>query len=176
LKINQFTIKDFKYDEENDEYICPEGNRLHFSSYHKRNGNKIFRAKVSHCKNCKNKKKCTSAKSRTLAVSVNKKIIEETIKLSKTKKYRQAMYYRKQIEALFGEAKMQMGLNQAKFRERWNVSEQFLLTATAQNIKRLIKGIKLRIKPGNINKILNKVELFLIKIQTKIFLRLNYNF
>jgi len=32
-----------------------------------------------------------------------------------------------------------MGLRVAKFRRLWNVEEQFLLTATAQNIKKIVK-------------------------------------
>jgi hypothetical protein len=46
---------------------------------------------------------------------------------------------RKLIEGLFGEAKEYMGLRVAKFRRLWNVEEQFLLTATAQNIKKMVK-------------------------------------
>jgi len=32
-----------------------------------------------------------------------------------------------------------MGLRVAKFRQLWNVGERFLLTATAQNIKKMVK-------------------------------------
>ena len=32
-----------------------------------------------------------------------------------------------------------MGLRVAKFRRLWNVEEQFLLTATVQNIKKMVK-------------------------------------
>ena len=46
---------------------------------------------------------------------------------------------RKKIEELFGEAKEFMGLRQAKFRRTTFVKEQVLMTATAQNIKRMIK-------------------------------------
>jgi len=46
---------------------------------------------------------------------------------------------RKLIEGLFGEAKEYMGLRVAKFRRLWNVEEQFLLTATVQNIKKMVK-------------------------------------
>ena len=46
---------------------------------------------------------------------------------------------RKLIEGLFGEAKEYMGLGVAKFRRLWNVEEQFLLTATVQNIKKMAK-------------------------------------
>jgi hypothetical protein len=51
---------------------------------------------------------------------------------------------RKKIEELFGEAKEWMGLRRAKFR-RWKfVREQVLMTATAQNIKRMVKLLSRR--------------------------------
>jgi len=46
---------------------------------------------------------------------------------------------RKRIEELFGEAKEFMGLRRAKFRMIKFVKEQVLMTATAQNIKRMVK-------------------------------------
>jgi hypothetical protein len=52
---------------------------------------------------------------------------------------------RKRIEKLFGEAKEFMGLRQAKFRRTQFVKEQVLMTAAAQNIKRMIK---LLTRPG----------------------------
>ncbi len=45
---------------------------------------------------------------------------------------------RKRIEELFGEAKEFMGMRRAKFRE------QVLLTATAQNIKRMVRLLSRR--------------------------------
>jgi len=42
-------------------------------------------------------------------------------------------------KVIFGEAKEYMGLRVAKFRRLWNVEEQFLLTATVQNIKKMTK-------------------------------------
>jgi DDE family transposase len=46
---------------------------------------------------------------------------------------------RKRVEELFGEAKECMGLRRMKFRGALFVREQVLLTATAQNIKRIAK-------------------------------------
>ena len=46
---------------------------------------------------------------------------------------------RKKIEELFGEAKEYMGLRRARYRGLRYVREQVLMTAAAQNIKRLIK-------------------------------------
>jgi len=42
-------------------------------------------------------------------------------------------------KVIFGEAKEYMGLRVAKFRRLWHAEEQFLLTATVQNIKRMVK-------------------------------------
>jgi len=46
---------------------------------------------------------------------------------------------RKRIEELFGAAKEFMGLRRAKFRRTIHVREQVLLTATTQNIKRMVR-------------------------------------
>lgn len=46
---------------------------------------------------------------------------------------------RKRIEELFGEAKECMGMRRMKFRGALFVREQVLLTATAQNIKRMAR-------------------------------------
>jgi Transposase DDE domain len=46
---------------------------------------------------------------------------------------------RKRVEELFGEAKECMGLRRMKFRGALFVREQVLLTATAQNIKRMVR-------------------------------------
>ncbi len=46
---------------------------------------------------------------------------------------------RKRIAELFGEAKEFMGLRRAKFRGDKFIREQILVTAAAQNIKRMVK-------------------------------------
>lgn len=46
---------------------------------------------------------------------------------------------RKRVEELFGEAKECMGLRRMKFRGALVVREQVLLTAAAQNIKRMAR-------------------------------------
>ncbi len=52
---------------------------------------------------------------------------------------------RKRIEELFGEAKEFMGLRRAKFRGAEFVREQILMTAAAQNIKRMVKMLSRRV-------------------------------
>ena len=50
-------------------------------------------------------------------------------------------------KVIFGEAKEYMGLRVAKFRRLWNVEEQFILTATVQNIKKMVKLLHRGNKP-----------------------------
>ena len=45
--------------------------------------------------------------------------------------------------------KQRMGLRRVRLRRLWNVSEQFLLAATAQNLKRLVRFLAQRnLSPG----------------------------
>ena len=59
--------------------------------------------------------------------------------LHKTKEYKISQRMRKRIEELFGEAKEWMGLGRANFRGVILIKEQVLMTAMAQNIKRMVK-------------------------------------
>ena len=46
--------------------------------------------------------------------------------------------------ALFSELKLRVGLRRIRLRRLWNVSEQFYLAATAQNLKRLVRFLAQR--------------------------------
>ena len=48
------------------------------------------------------------------------------------------------VEALFAEIEQQIKLRRVWLRRLWNVSEQFLLAATAQNMKRLVQFLTRR--------------------------------
>lgn len=75
--------------------------------------------------------------------------IKRARELNKTKEYRISQQLRKRIEELFGEAKEFMGLRRAKFRGTIFLREQLLMTATAQNIKRMVKVLS---KGGGVHK------------------------
>jgi len=56
-----------------------------------------------------------------------------------TPAYEHSRRARYKIEALFAEFKQRIRLGRVRLRRLWNVGEQFLLAATAQNIKRLVR-------------------------------------
>jgi len=59
--------------------------------------------------------------------------------LAETPAYVQSQRARRKIEAMFSELKHRVGLRRVRLRRTWNVAEQFLLAATAQNLKRLVR-------------------------------------
>jgi len=50
---------------------------------------------------------------------------------------------RSKVEALFSELKQRIGLNRVKLRRNRLVSEQFPLAASAQNLKRMMRFLKI---------------------------------
>jgi len=132
-----FPIDRFRRDEQNNSYICPDGKILKYHGIHY--NQIVYRASMKDCKSCSLKQLCTKDRARSLSVSIYEEYMDKVRKLSKTEAYRTSIKKRKTIESLFGEAKEQMGLRVCKFRRRWNEEEQFLLTAAAQNIKRMVR-------------------------------------
>jgi hypothetical protein len=76
------------------------------------------------------------------AVAIKKKAVtlrEWAKRKTRSQGYALSQRFRKQIEELFGEAKDFMGLRRMRMRTFERVQEQPLLTALAQNLKRLVK-------------------------------------
>jgi transposase len=137
--IGIYTIKDFRYDEEKDIFVCPDGKELKYWGVHKRSRQHVYRARKKDCRLCCKKAECTKDTARSLSYHIYEAFIDKARQLNKTREYRISQRMRKRIEELFGEAKEFMGLRRAKFRRLKFVREQVLMTATAQNIKRIVK-------------------------------------
>ena len=61
-KLNLYTNKDFKYDPENDCYMCPAKQQLKGTRFRVKNGKKEKVYWTSACRQCKQKSKCTRSK------------------------------------------------------------------------------------------------------------------
>ncbi len=69
--------------------------------------------------------------------------------LAKTEAYQHSRRQRYKVERLFGELKTRINLRRLRLRRLRNASEQFLMAATAQNLKRLVKHLdRLEVKPA----------------------------
>ena len=131
----------FAYDREHDQLICPAGKRLHKRTMHARNRQTEYAARVNDCRTCPLKARCTRARYRVAHRHWDQDYLDRAQLARATSGYRWSQRCRKRIEHLFAEAKEQMGLRRARRRGWANVTEQCLLTALAQNLKRIVAAL-----------------------------------
>ena len=167
--------EEFQYDKEQDIYVCPERKNLKYWGIHKRSRQHVYRARTKDCSICTKKQECTKDRARSVSYHIYEDSINKAKQLNKTKAYRISQRKRKQIEELFGEAKELMGLRVAKFRRTKFVREQVLMTATAQNIKRMVKLLSRKGPKEAVSAAQKPFELSFVKRLSRIFARLSQN-
>ena len=134
-----FMRADFSYDEERDIYICPAGKRLKTTGrLHSDNTYRYIASKYD-CDACALKSKCCpNTPARRIPRDPNEAARDYTRALMETKAYRISRAERKKIETLFGEAKSTLSMARLRLRGLTGARDEFLLTATVQNLKRLV--------------------------------------
>ena len=133
----KFTRADFAYDKERDCYICPAGKALKTSGTVVDGSAIKYIAKRSDCARCPLKSQCTTGRERRISHDVNQDARDYTQALMQTDAYGVSCAERKKIERLFGEAKHILALTRLRLRGLTGARDEFLLTATVQNLKRL---------------------------------------
>src|SRR5210317_1951874 len=145
-----FSRSDFIFDEEADHYTCPNGKQLkrfrrHFSK--PRSGitkaNTInYRASQHDCKACPLKEQCCpNTVKRKVTRSVHEAARDVAREVAKTPAYRRTRRQRKQVEMLFGHMKRILKVDRLRLRGLSGAQDEFLLTATAQNLRRMAKNL-----------------------------------
>ncbi len=74
--------------------------------------------------------------------------------IAKTKQYEISMKLRKKVEMLFAHLKRILGLGRLRLQGPYGASDEFLLAATAQNLRKLANMILIAGMPGEIAKAL----------------------
>jgi len=134
-----FSRADFSYDEKRDLYICPAGKsmkstgRLHTDGFYR------YAASKRDCDVCPLKPRCCPKQpERRVARAPNEAARDRARALMETEAYARSSNDRKKIEALFGEAKHVLSMVRLRLRGLTGARDEFLLTATVQNLKRLV--------------------------------------
>jgi transposase len=134
-----FTTESFKYDEKQDQFICPAGSTLKYIGRVKeRPKQRRYAGLRSVCRKCKSKDKCTKTDRRQLKVSVNHAALIRLRADSRTESFK--TLYRSRapvIEGVFAEAKQWHSLGRAWRRGLSKMRVQCLLIAAVLNFKRL---------------------------------------
>lgn len=134
-----FSKDQFVYDEEKNVFLCPNGQELTYRTTN-RNGYREYKSDPKVCEHCPLLKECTTNQNhqRTVQRHIWESDKEKVAKYRQSKEGKTAYTIRCQtIERSFADAKMLHGLRYCRFRGRENVQIQALLTATAQNIKKI---------------------------------------
>lgn len=129
----------FVYDEHHDCYLCPEAQVLEYSTTN-RDGYREYKSNPHLCGECPRLKECTQSRNCTKVITrhVWEKEKEQIIEHRYEERGKRIYKRRKEtVERSFADAKELHGHRYARMRGIAKVSEQCLLSATAQNIKKM---------------------------------------
>lgn len=135
----KYTKNKFQYVKEFDVYVCPEMRPLEYKTT-TREGYKEYISTSELCKNCPRREKCLIGKNdrRTIRRHVWEEYKEKVLRFNKTDRGKSIYKRRKEtIERSFADSKELHGLRYCRLRGKENVSEQCLLTAAVQNMKKI---------------------------------------
>jgi len=139
-----FTVREFEYDAENDEYICPNNCRLRYYLYKRGSGVKCYKSDAKQCSACPYRSQCLSEKCKQKRVG---RMYHETEyakqhEINDTPRYQEVMMLRQiWCEGNFACQKSQHCLKRAKMRGLVKTTGQCLLSATVLNLKRLVAWV-----------------------------------
>ena len=135
-----FSRDDFAFDKDGDVYVCPTGKTLTTTGKVHDGKTLLYRSSKYDCDRCPLKPKCCPrTPSRKIPRDINEAARDHARALSGSEAYNQSARDRKKIERLFGEAKRNLAMTRLRLRGLSGAKDEFLLTATVQNLKRLAK-------------------------------------
>ena len=149
-KAGLFGRTDFRWEADADRYVCPGGNSLRRNRRKfkkKRTGitkanTIIYRASERDCGNCQLKTQCCpTIPARKIHRSVHEDARDVARGLANTKAYAQSRKDRKKVEMLFAHMKRILKLDRLRLRGISGARDEFLLTATAQNLRRMAQWL-----------------------------------
>jgi transposase len=141
---------DFTWNEEADEYRCPEGHALrnHWRPFKKprdritKADTIIYRSRQLDCAACSRKERCCpNTVFRKITRSVHEKAREVARQIYSTPEYQRSRAERKKVEMLFAHLKRILKLDKLRLRGPSGAQDEFLLAATAQNLRRMAKWL-----------------------------------
>jgi transposase len=148
--VGYYDQKEFSYNKQNDKYICPSGKELKYFCNKKTHKSIGYKAKASDCSTCLLKPRCTEARSRIVYRSYFSEEYERLKERIKTEEFKIAIKHRKTgPELLFAEAKENHGLRKYMSRGIRSAQKNSFIIATVQNIKRLLKAHKDKLRKSN---------------------------
>lgn len=148
-----FSRAEFVFDPEGDRYTCPAGKKLvQFRRIYATprtgitsDGTRLYRASKKDCDTCDLKMRCCpNTPARKIPRDLHEDARDVARALALTPEYEKACRRRKKVEMLFAHLKRILRLGRLRLRGPCGARDEFLLAATAQNLRRLAK-----LRPAN---------------------------
>jgi transposase len=144
-KDGTFSREDFSYDHERDVYLCPGGKTLTTTGTLVNDGaTLLYRASKADCDACALKPRCCPKEAaRKVPRSVHEGARDMARAIAKSWEGRVSRRLRKKVEMLFAHLKRILKLDRLRLRGPKGARDEFLLAATAQNLRKLAKLISI---------------------------------
>jgi len=134
-----FAKRKFHYDKERDVYVCPNRQELLYRTTN-RKGYRQYHSNPEHCRACPLRLQCTRSKNMVKIITRHVWQAErDRVDSHRLEPQGKRIYERRKetVERSFADAKQLHGHRYARMRGLNNVTEQCLLAATAQNMKKI---------------------------------------
>ncbi|MDR4316587.1 MULTISPECIES: IS1182 family transposase [Niallia] len=129
----------FTYDKEKDVYVCPNGQELVYRTT-TREGYREYKSDAKKCSECPLLKECTRSKNKQKVITRHVwEEFKEKVRLNRLSLSGKMLYKlrKEKVERSFADSKELHGLRYCRLRGLRNASEQVLLTAACQNMKKI---------------------------------------
>ncbi len=142
-KDGTFSREDFTYDHERDVYFCPGGKTLTTTGTRVNDDATIlYRATKHDCAGCTLKSRCCpNSPARKVPRSIHEGARDMARAIARSWEGRVSRRLRKKVEMLFAHLKRILKLDRLRLRGPTGARDEFLLAATAQNLRKLAKLI-----------------------------------
>lgn len=135
-----FSRADFVFDRSRNIYICPNGKLLHTTGTVIDGGTLRYRASKHDCDLCALKMQCCPhTPARQIPRDLHEDARDVARALAKTEAFERSRRERKKVEMQFAHMKRIFRLDRLRLRGLSGAKDEVLLTATAQNLRRLVK-------------------------------------
>jgi len=140
-KDGTFSREDFSYDRERDVYLCPGGKTLTTTGTRVNDGaTLLYRASKNDCDGCSLKPHCCPKDAaRKVPRSIHEGARDIARTIAKSWEGQVSRRLRKKVEMLFAHLKRILKLDRLRLRGPTGAHDEFLLAATAQNLRKLAK-------------------------------------
>jgi len=140
-KEGTFSRSDFFYDQEDDVYICPNNKLLTTEGTLVNDGTTmLYRASKADCSACPLKARCCpKVPARKVPRSIHERARDMARAIALTDAGEVSRKDRKKVDMLFAHLKCILKLGRLRLRGPCGASDEFLLAATAQNLRKLAK-------------------------------------